>query len=150
MSRKRKPNSGNPATPENQRDRMMQRAIDFARDLARIGVPGHYALEYVNTILTTDIPRQCGSCGALHHDLNTLAYYQQAGTNTIVLWARCDACSKVIDKDRLLQIATDQRLEAWANRSVEPEGVVVIFTFAQPKPKVAPIPISELAAGEDD
>jgi len=158
MSKKRKKNSTNPLTPEKERERMVSQAIAFAKDLTKIGVPGVYALEYVNTILSTDIPRQCAACGALHHDVNALAYFQQAETNTTVLWARCQECSDryaEADEDENedyadLDTATAERLASWANREVEPDGVVIIFTFAKSVPKPDPISIHELVPEEDE
>jgi hypothetical protein len=157
MTKKRKPNSTNPRGEEWQRDQMVQQAVSFAKDLAAIGVPGQYALEYVNTILATDIPRQCAACGALHHDVNALAYFQQAETNTTVLWARCQECSDRYTEADVhedydfadLDGPTADRLVAWANKEVEPDGVVIIFNFAKAAPRPEPISIYDLAPEEE-
>jgi hypothetical protein len=156
MSKKRKPNSTNPRGEEWERGQMVSQAVSFAKDLAKIGVPGVYALEYVNTILATDIPRQCAACGALHHDVNALAYFQQAETNTTVLWARCQECSDryaAADDENEdyadLDAATAERLVSWADKEVEPEGVVIIFNFAKAAPRPEPISIHDLAPEGD-
>ncbi len=137
MTTKRKSSGGNPRDPEEMTERLLKNAERFADDLVlTCGVPGVYAYEYVGVMLRTEIDRQCASCGVLHQGISSLAYFQQAQTNTTVLWSRCDACSAVMAGGDLgaveaLEATAVETLVKWADRSVEPSGVVIIFNFGK-------------------
>lgn len=142
MSSRRKPNSHRrkdelvlpPGARANRADRGQIQT--FARELVGLGVPPGNVRQSLHTMLTTDIPRQC-ACGALHRDASTLAYFQQAHTNTVVLWAKCPECAEIEKSgSQEANIEADTmhsgRVQAWASGELEPEGVVFIFTFGRP------------------
>lgn len=114
------------------RDRMQ----GFARELVECGIPPHQVRHHLHSMLTTDIPRQC-ACGQLHGDATTLSYFQQPHTNTLVLWSKCPECVAIDNsgspESRLeVEQLHARRVQQWASGLVEPEGVVIIFTFGRP------------------
>jgi len=151
MSKKRKPNSVNPRDADWERGQMVSQAVAFAKDLMNAcSVPGYYALDAVNMILDSEMDRQCASCNALHQNVNSLAYFRQAETNTTVLWALCSDCQEVGEGDdeaakEALAEESEGRIASWIDETVEPDGVVIIFTFAKAVPRPEAISIHEIA-----
>jgi hypothetical protein len=97
------------------------------------GMPYSVCEQYVLTMLTTDMDRQCASCLGLHRNYSSVSWFHDPDARATVLWAACKECiaaattedPDVIDK---LSQTAQTTLDSWISGSLDPLGLVVIFS----------------------
>lgn len=109
-----------------QRERLMDSIGAFAESMsAGTGIPMQTCTEYALMLLTsTEFQRQCAACLALHDNYTALSWFHQRETRTSVLWCVCEDCSG----DEALTAEAQANVEAWIDGSLEPAGLVAIFS----------------------